>query len=77
MAIKEREVRKIAKNNILTTNELCMKLKVSRQYISMLVKKGRIEPFLISPGKHYYWWEPDIDALVEAEPKLFKGNRQG
>ena len=72
VATNEKGVREIAKENILTTNELCTKLNITRQYVSVLVKKGKLTPFIISPGNHYYWWEPDVDELLKNNQKLFK-----
>lgn len=72
MALQMEEIKVIARDNILTTNELCVQLNITRQYVSILVKKGVLTPFLVSSGKRYYWWKSDVETLLQENPKRFK-----
>lgn len=45
---------------ILSTKEVCEILGVSKMYISILVKKGKLIP-LRKFDREFIWWKPDID----------------
>lgn len=44
---------------ILSTKEVCEILGVSKMYISILVKKGKLIP-LRKFDREFIWWKPDI-----------------
>ena len=60
-----------AQNNVLSNEETCDKLKVSKQYLYRLINEEKLTPFKQMKGG-YLFWKPDVLAF-DQERKIKAG----
>ncbi len=60
----ETELKEIVKNNVLTSDDVCGMLHISRQQVSNLVRRGSLKPLKENRGGNLYW-KPDILELIQ------------
>ncbi len=60
----EHGIREIAKNNVLATDEVCDILGITRQQVSNLVKKGKLEPLKTTKSENLFW-KPEILTMLQ------------
>ena len=58
-----------AQNNVLSNEETCDKLKVSKQYLYRLINEEKLTPFKQMKGG-YLFWKPDVLALDRKSTRL-------
>lgn len=55
----QEELRKLARQNVLSVEEVCSLLQLSRQHVYNLVKDGKLQT-LKQTKRGYLFWKPDV-----------------